>query len=344
MSPPHSELFEEAIKVTPLTSHTYSAHLHQDWCIGNVPHGGYTTAILYRLATTHFARSDAPPYLSKPVLPISFQLTFVRPTQVGPATLSVQDVKFGARTSTIQVTLSQDAASKGPQTKVVGFITVSPAEADQEGPAVSGNSTLQPTPPPGSQPDGGIDFVALAERGRDGPWTRFPTIPAMAVSQHTELFGALPPPTVQERINTTVDQWARFRPGGQVPARWTNEAVMCLLDLFPMALDRLGAMATSAWASTHAPEHRQSRPPGPFWFPTVAFNVDLKKSIPAEGTGWLHSRVVTKALRAGRADLSVEIFDQNGELVAISSQVCMVVGFDRNLKNGNRTPSAQGKL
>ncbi|KAE8369941.1 thioesterase-like superfamily-domain-containing protein [Aspergillus caelatus] len=344
MSPPHSELFEEAIRVTPLTSHTYSAHLQKDWCIGNVPHGGYTTAILYRLTTTHFAQSDTSPYRSKPVLPISFQLTFVRPTQVGPATLTVQEVKLGARTSTIQVTLSQDAASKGPQTKVVGYITVSPIETDQEGPVVKGTPVLHPNPPPGSKPDGGVDFTALAKTGRDGQWTRFPTIPAMAVSQHTELYGTPPPSTVQERIKSTVDQWARFRPGGQVPAQWTNEALMCLLDLFPMALDRLGAMATSAWASTNDPEDRQSRSPGPFWFPTVSFNVDLKKSIPKEGVAWLHSRVVTQTLRAGRADISVEILDQNGELIAISSQVCMVVGFDRNLKNGDRARPTQGKL
>ncbi|KAE8381300.1 thioesterase-like superfamily-domain-containing protein [Aspergillus bertholletiae] len=309
-----------------------------------VPHGGYTTAVLYRLTTTHFARSEASPYRSKPVLPIAFQLTFVRPTQVGPVTLTVEEVKLGARTSTIQVTLSQDVASKGLQTKVVGYITVSPVEADQEGPVVIGNSTLQPSPPSGSNPDGGIDFTALAEKGRDGQWTRFPTVPAIAISQHTELFGALPPSTVQERVNTTVDQWARFCPGGQVPARWTNEALMCLLDLFPMALDRLSAMATSAWARTTGPEGKQSRPPGPFWFPTVAFSVDLKKSIPAEGTTWLHSRVVTQTLRAGRADIRVEIFDQSGDLVAISSQVCMVVGFDRNLKNGDRTQGVKGKL
>lgn len=309
-----------------------------------VPHGGYTTAILYRLTTAHFARSNTSPYRSKPVLPISVQLTFVRPTHVGPATLTVQEVKLGARTSTIHVTLSQDVASKGPQTKVVGYITVSPVETDQEGPVVKGNQILHPNPPSGSKADGGVDFAALAETGTDGQWTRFPTIPAMAVSQHTELYGTLPPSTVQERINSTVDQWARFCPGGQVPARWTNEALMCLLDLFPMALDRLGAMATSTWMSTNAPEDRLSRSTGPFWFPTVSFNVDLKKSIPKEGVTWLHSRVVTQTLRAGRADISVEILDQNGELIAISSQVCMVVGFDRNLKNGDRARPTQGKL
>lgn len=32
--PPHTQAFEDAITVIPMTSHTYSAYLPEEWCIG----------------------------------------------------------------------------------------------------------------------------------------------------------------------------------------------------------------------------------------------------------------------------------------------------------------------
>ncbi|KAF7596981.1 hypothetical protein BBP40_011347 [Aspergillus hancockii] len=336
MSPPHSAIFEEAIKVIPLTSHTYSAYLQETWCIGN--------AILYRLATTHFAQSQESPYRSKKILPISFQLTFVRPAYVGPVALTVQEIKLGVRTSTIHVTLSQEGRPKSSldplsasaqELKVAGYITVSPEDVDQEGSAVTGNWDLHPSPLHGSKSNGAVDFDALVANEKDGQWTKIPKVPVVAASQHIDVFSAVPGPNVQARINSTVDQWARFCPGGGTPAKWTNEALMYLVDMFPMALDRLGAMATSTRPDTETSTEGKPRAPDPFWYPTVTLNVDLKKSLPNGGAEWLYSRVVTKAFRAGRADLDVAVLDQDGELVALSSQVCMVVGIDRNLRNSH---------
>jgi hypothetical protein len=277
----------------------------------------------------------------------------VRPAYVGAAVLTVQEIKLGARTSTIHVTLSQEARSKGSQKplpastqelKVAGYITVSPEDADQAGSVVSGNWDLHPAPLRGSKSDGAVDFAALTTKGKDGQWTRIPQVPVIAASQHVEIFSAVPGPSVEARKNSTVDQWARFRPGGRNPARWTNEALMYLVDMFPMALDRLGAMATSMRSGTEASNERQPRVPDPFWYPTITLNVDLKKSLLNGGSEWLYSRVVTKAFRAGRTDLDVAVFDQSGELLALSSQVCMVVGIDRNLRNGNDPRSGKQKL
>lgn len=34
MAAAHTQAFEDAITVTPLTSHTYAAYLREEWCIG----------------------------------------------------------------------------------------------------------------------------------------------------------------------------------------------------------------------------------------------------------------------------------------------------------------------
>jgi hypothetical protein len=33
-SPAHTQAFEDAININPITSHTYSVNLHSDWAIG----------------------------------------------------------------------------------------------------------------------------------------------------------------------------------------------------------------------------------------------------------------------------------------------------------------------
>ncbi|KUL87259.1 hypothetical protein ZTR_03376 [Talaromyces verruculosus] len=155
MSPPHTQVFEDGITVTPVSSHTYTANVQPDWSIGAVPHGGYTMSILYRLATTHFKHTHPTRHNSQP-LPISMQMTFLRRTAAGPATLTVEDSKLGLRTSTIHVTLSQEDDSSSSSSakkqnkkltaKVVGYITVSDPISDV-GPSFPSAWELRPPAP-----------------------------------------------------------------------------------------------------------------------------------------------------------------------------------------------------
>ncbi|KAL2837010.1 thioesterase-like superfamily-domain-containing protein [Aspergillus pseudoustus] len=366
--PAHSSTFENAIAVTPVNANTYSAHLDPAWCIGLVPHGGYTASVLYRTAVTHFARKAAAASNKggKPVLPqepIALQITFQRRTFAGPAVLTVQEIKRGARVSTIHVTLSQArdeaaASTKSPddnkdlEVKVLAYITLSPPEAE-EGPAVRGPWDLSPAAAPGSLAGGGIDFKVLAETGRDGEWEIGPVAaPTLHAAKHLRAYGpaaTLKPKTVTERAMQMVEQLSQFAPGGRV-ARWTNEAVMYLVDIFPAALDRMGAMeatrvlrATGTRTETGSDE-KVAPAAGlvQFWYPTVTMNIDLKSRLPAAGVEWLHSRVVTRMVRGSRADLEVLILDQEGELVATSTQVALVVDPARNVKG--RTAKGSGKL
>jgi hypothetical protein len=132
-----------------------------------------------------------------------------------------------------------------------------------------------------------------------------------------------------------VDQWARFRPGGNTEARWTNEAVAFLVDMFPMALDGFDSMGkttkeggtTDDAAETESAKGKLAK----YWYPTVTLNIDFKKRLPASGVEWLYSRVQTKSVRNGRTDLDVVVLDEQGDVVALSTQVGLVVDASRNI-------------
>ena len=291
-----------------------------------VPHGGYSTAVLYRLAVTHFAHTH-PTLYNVPATPISIQLAFLRRTSAGPAVLTVEDTKLGARTSIIHVTLSQVSEKKGPsnkdelEAKITGYITVSPSTAEV---GISADTAWAPHPPApsGTGPNGRVNLSNLGKTGRDGNWVKIePPFPQFRrATQQVELFGLSSAP----KGPRVIDQWARFRPGGDKNARWTNEAVAFLTDMFPMALDGFDTMTSESGVG-------QENKPAKYWYPTVSLNIDMKKRLPAQGPEWLYSRVQTKVVRDGRTDMDVVILDEEGDVVALSTQVGLVVSSSRNI-------------
>ncbi|KAI9370489.1 thioesterase-like superfamily-domain-containing protein [Aspergillus egyptiacus] len=327
---PHGPDFEKAITITPLGNNRYSAFLQTSFCIGTVPHGGYTSAVLYRLALVHFATAHESLYHGEPATPISMHLSFLRRTAAGPALLRVQDSKLGKRTSSVHVELLQSkdphkstAASgeDGMEVKVAGYITVSPASAEV---GVSSKTAweLYPKPAEGGLAGGKVDLQRLAGSGEDGAWKKLE--PAFSefrkATTQVELFGV----DRAARKNGIVDQWARLQPEGSV-TRWSNEAVVFLADMFPMALDGLDTMADGG------SKRDGGFPSAKYWFPTVTLSIDFKKRLPGDGEEWLYSRIVTKEVRDGRTDLDVVILDEKGEIVALSTQVGLVVSASRNI-------------
>ncbi|KAH8698278.1 thioesterase-like superfamily-domain-containing protein [Talaromyces proteolyticus] len=340
MTPPHTQEFEDAITVTPKSSHTYSTNLNNNWAIGAVPHGGYTMAVLYRLAITHFKHTHPTRHNSDP-MPISMQMTFLRRSTVGPAILTVEDAKLGARTSTIHVTLSQEDSRssqngelKKNTARVVGYITVSDPVSDV-GISSPSDWTLYPPPPSQQPPD-----VKLTPEGSFALATDNSLWKAVGskfskfrrVGNHTAIFG----PAHGDKLGI-VDQWARLRTVGPQGGRgrWTNEAAVVLIDLFPMALGGLDRQAVYSTADGDATP--------PFWFPTVSLNIDFKKRLPTEGVDWLYSRVNMKTVRNGRTDIEVIMKDEAGDIVALGSQVGLVVGASRNTSGRNYEKSADAK-
>lgn len=263
-------------------------------------------------------------------------LTFLRRTAAGPARFRVHDMKLGKRTSSIHVELLQpkdhssssgastDKGEEGMEVKVAGYITVSPASAEV-GVSAKTEWELEPKPAAGSASDGGVNLRQLGETGQDEAWTKqdSPFAEFRKATTQVEIFGV--DGVRGKRRNGIVDQWSRLRPEGEV-TRWSNEGVVFLTDMFPMALDGFDKMA----AGTES-ESGGAGPTANFWFPTVTLSIDLKKRLPVAGEEWLYSRVVTKAVRDGRTDLDVTILDAKGEVVALSTQIGLVVSASRNI-------------
>lgn len=214
---------------------------------------------------------------------------------------------------------------------VAGYITVSPPDAEV---GISAETGWKPHPPPpaGSRADGSVDLSALGRTGCDGAWHNInPPFPEFRkATAQAEVYGPGDGATQQKRNGgMKIDQLARFRPGGDINGRWTNAAVAYLIDMFPMAIEGFDNMAAAAVERENedSAEHKQAQ----FWFPTVTLNVDMKKHLPANGVEWLYSRVVTKVVRDGRTDIEVTVLDEDGEVVALSTQVGLVVSASRNV-------------
>lgn len=304
-----------------------------------VPHGGYTTSVLAKLAKTHFAHTH-PNLSTSPATPISIQLSFLRRTDVGPALLTVEDMKIGARTSTIHVLLKQRSKSKSKkeeegdeEVKVAGYITLSPAAAET-GITAQTSWALYPPPP------GPVNLRALASTGRDGAWVRIPApfVQFRRAAANVEFYGPDPASSLEAEAGVgrraiMVDQWARFRPlgpdGKPLEGRWTDDTIGFLVDMFPMMLDGFDVISSAAQDPNAA--QKGNSPRGTFWYPTVTLNVDYKKRLPVEGVEWLYSRVQTKAVKDGRTDIDVTVLDESGDIVALSTQVGLVVSASRNL-------------
>jgi len=71
----------------------------------------------------------------------------------------------------------------------------------------------------------------------------------------------------------------------------------------------------------------------------VLLNIDFKKELPEEGVEWLFVRVQAKQIKNGRMDLEIVILDEEGDIVALSHHVALVLNAERNIaarKSGSK--------
>lgn len=152
-----------------------------------------------------------------------------------------------------------------------------------------------------------------------------------------------------------VDQWSRLRTRGPKggPGRWTNEAVAYLGDMFPVILRDLGTIGEKTQLDQYQHHDRQTPGLNPhpkmehnaaFWFPTVTLNIDFKKPLPPNGVEWIYSRITVKQIRNGRVDFNVVLLDVDGDVVATSTQVALVLSASRNIGRRSYNNGSKGKL
>lgn len=68
------------------------------------------------------------------------------------------------------------------------------------------------------------------------------------------------------------------------------------------------------------------------WFPTVVMNLEVKTALPEDGVEWLAVRVTSKQIKDGKFDLDISVRDVDGELLALSHHVAMILSIERNTR------------
>lgn len=263
-----------------------------------VPNGGYVTGCVLEVVSTHFATA-----LSKQNQPhtIALHIEFLRRTQVGPASFKVEDVKLGRQTSVVHVRMSQDGREE-----VIAYVTNSNMDTE-EGVGYDTRYTLRPPPPT-------VDLDKL-EADKDVNWYVEENMPfpkfrkaSAQVKFHFPRNGHVLP--------NTADEWLCFRDG----SNFTNSSIGFVADMFPQLV-----------------EEYRDKSQGPFWYPTLLLNLDIKKTLPPEGVKWLAIRVQMKKVKKGRMDLEVHVHDEAGDLVALSHHVTFVLSAARNTAARSKT-------
>ncbi|KAL8873749.1 MAG: hypothetical protein Q9174_000835 [Haloplaca sp. 1 TL-2023] len=312
--------FARATAVTAIDSHNYLAYFPDEWCIGNVPHGGYVSSCFLSATALHFSTTHAS--RNQPHT-ITLHLTFLRRTALGPARFSIRDVKLGRRTSTVHVELTQ--GDKVTEPCVVGYLTQSNLRSET-GLSLPTEWSLYPPPVPLSTTN------ALME-GTDQGWIRstgrYPGF--RKASQRMKWWvprrGQLEP--------GMADEWICWGDGG----RFTQSALGVIIDQFPQVVEIHPFTNPVSGGDDAVTAKSEEADRKPNWYPTVLLNLDVKKALPEEGVDWLFLRVRAKKIKNGRMDLEIVVLDTGGDLVAISNHVCLILSAERNM-----TQSATGKI
>ncbi|KAI9718345.1 MAG: hypothetical protein M1828_006747 [Chrysothrix sp. TS-e1954] len=313
--------FADATAVRATSPHSYTATFTEPWCIGSVPHGGYVTSTIQRVAALHFAttlRSQLQPHT------LALHLEFLRRTSVGEAVILVHHVKLGRQTSTIHVSLRQSDGRDA----VVGYITQADLDAET-GVSFATGWSLQPQPRP-AQP---LKF----DSNEDPYWTvdreeRF----AEFRKAHSRIRRMIPRAREHRADLSWSDTWISLatvqKSASDMESRekFTNESLGFVADMFPQLIEGY-LEATTQEPRLERAERTSWRAGAGYWYPTLLLNLDIKKSLPADGVDWLFVRVRAKTIKNGRYDLEVIVLDENNDLVCISNHVVMALKASRNL-------------
>lgn len=283
--------WREATAVRKLGSNTYECELQDDWCIGTVPNGGYVTGCILEVVATHFSTA-----LAKQNQPhtIALHVEFLRRTQAGPATFKVEDVKLGRQASVVHVHMSQEGREE-----VVAYVTNSNMDLE-DGVSYDTGYKLNPPRPP-------VDLGQL-DHDNDANWEMlkvYPFAKFRKATQKVKFFF----PRKEKVIQGVADEWLCFSDG----SNFNNSSIGFVADMFPQIVESF-----------------RDKSQGPFWYPTLLLNLDIKKSLPPQGVKWLGVRVQLKKVKNGRMDIDVQVHDEEGDLVALSSHVGFALNASRN--------------
>lgn len=246
---------------------------------------------------------------------------------VGEAIIIIEDVKRGRNVSTLHATLYQGNLRQSEpfitskSRKLVVAYLVNSKISSERGLTLSTGWELLPAPPP-------VDLQELPG-GKDPFWAteasriQISHLASLGFVRSVERAFQSYYPRVPGRKGLE-DAWIRLSSG----ERFTNVSLPLVADAKPYVVEGWRLFPGEGDEHT-APFLRQDV----FWYPTLAMNLDIKKSLPEEGVEWLFLRTMARKIHNGRLDLQVMILDQEMDLVAVASHVNMILPAARNLAN-----------
>ncbi|EGX90136.1 hypothetical protein CCM_06555 [Cordyceps militaris CM01] len=337
MAPANIVKFHDAVRLEELDDKTFKVRFEPQYCIGNVVNGGYSASCMAIAASKYSARRGQPHLVTS-------QYIFPDRCSVGQAVIVVEDVKNGKMLSNLQVSIWQgpllDAApwfdrekARRPLLAYMVFAHMDDFDSSLTLPTayktpaeLSGTSVPDP------------DFERLRRDSHDDNWTL-----SVPPGDWTEDAASLPAKAmyVPRRGLFTpgvFDMWVRLTTGEKL----TQQSLPFVVDLLPYELDRylfapeVKAMVDElqkqdkAEASKSGQAGEKKGKSQPYWFATLALNLETKDLLPEEGVEWLHVRLLAKQLSGGKFDQAIEIRDESGDPIMLGHTVSLALKMERN--------------
>ncbi|RWA06393.1 hypothetical protein EKO27_g8706 [Xylaria grammica] len=283
-------------------------------------------------------------------------------TSPGPAIVVVEDVKLGrSQLSTLHLTLWQGGLrSEAPWITPSVSRRVILAHTTHANLSTFGGFSL-PTgygsSPAAALPDPFPDFDALKANGKDDGWEES-RLPPISQALHSLRNWHFYLPRSGPLTPGVLDMWIR----AASEERIAQAMLPYIVDSFPFTMhaylaapelrellmgpSRDRESGSSAGDETSTAEDRdeegQAEARASLWFPTVVMNLEVKAALPEEGAEWLNIRVTSKQIKDGRFDLEVLVRDADGEIIALSHHVALVLSIERNTTKTD--PSTKASL
>ena len=266
--------------------------------------------------------------------------------------------KLGRTTSILHVSLAQ-GGQDDQEPRVVGYLTQANFTTES-GITLATKYTLLPPPYP-------LSSTAALKHGTDENWICQPR-PAFYAFRKALQRVETHVPRRAPAAPAIVDEWIRF----SSVERFTQDSLGFVCDTFPLITtgfepqelqsqlyflepdtksnndqtDRsFSLLASSSSSSASSISPLSSEMTVRFWLPTLVMNIEFKKLLPPEGTEWLFVRCRAKQIKNGRMDLEIVVLDEEGDIVALSSHVALIVSSDRQLgSKGKRKKGGESRL
>ncbi|KAI6084449.1 thioesterase-like superfamily-domain-containing protein [Hypoxylon rubiginosum] len=288
-------------------------------------------------ASAHLSSRDQPDMLST---------HFEYPGQAGPgpAIVVIEDVKLSRRLSTVHLTLWQGGLlSQAPwidhsvsRRVVLAYATYTNLRT-LAGLSMPTRYEAAPTSALPALPD----FGALKAKQADDKW-ELSRLPKGSESWRSLRNWSFYLPRGEPPVPGVVDEWVRMTSGERI----TQNTLGYVVDSFPWNLHTFFGAPEARPASTAGSQGQKERTrPNEaqgedqrvgLWFPTVVMNIETKALLPREGVEWLAVRLIAKQIKNGRFDIDILVRTVEGEIVALSHQVAMIVSIERNTKKASR--------